>query len=384
MNFSLFISRAIAQSKCTAVLACSLCVALSLPLQALAKESTKAPHTKKRAAASAKVIEPERTYAQHPEAMQLAEAIALRNPQLNATWVRDTISQARYLPSVAKAVLPPPSTSPKNWTAYRSRFIDAHRIRAGVKFWQNNQSTLEKAERETGVPVAIIVGIVGVETIYGQNTGSFRTLDALGTLAFDFPKAHPKAKQRSAFFTSELEAFLVLTHRTQMDPLLVRGSYAGALGLPQFMPSSWNKYAVDFDGDKQIDLFKSPADVIGSVANYFKTFRWRSGMPTHYPVTVDPDTTDMVTLLAPDILPTFTPDQFKAKGAQLQGDAFQHPGLLALVELKNGEEPSLYLAGTENFYVITRYNWSSYYALAVIELGQEVAKAWTAQSIMAK
>ena len=330
------------------------------------------------------VAPPDRFYADHPAAMQLADVIAARNPQLNATWVRQTLAQARFLPAVAKAVLPPPSTSPKNWTAYRARFIDDIRIRSGVKFWQANQATLERAEREFGIPIAILVGIIGVETIYGQNTGSYRTLDALCTLAFDFPAAHPKAKQRTAFFASELEAFLILAHRTQKDPLTLQGSYAGALGLPQFMPSSWNKHAIDFDGDGQIDLFNSPADVIGSVANYFKNFRWRSGMPTHYTVQVDANTTDMATLLAPDILPTFTPEQFGAKGAVLQEDALKHPGLLALVELKNGMEPSLYVAGTENFFVITRYNWSSYYALAVIELGQEVAKAWTAQTIMAK
>ena len=164
----------------------------------------------------------------------------------------------------------------------------------------------------------------------------------------------------------------------------MRGSYAGAMGLPQFMPSSWNKYAVDFDGDGRIDLFQSPADVIGSVANYFKTFRWRPGLPTHYAVQVDGTSTDMAALLAPDILPTFTPEGFAGKGAVLPTEALAHPGLLALVELKNGEAAPTFLAGTENFYVITRYNWSSYYALAVIELGQEVAKAWTAQAIMAK
>ena len=315
--------------------------------------------------------------------MQLAEAIATRN-QLDAGWVRQTIGQARFLPAVAKAVLPPPVTRPKNWTAYRARFIDDTRIRAGVKFWQKNQTTLERAERETGVPIPIIMGIVGVETIYGQHIGNYRTLDALCTLSFDFPVAHPKAKLRSAFFSAELEAFLKLTQRTGLDPMTVRGSYAGAMGLPQFMPSSWNKYAVDYDGDGRIDLFQSDADVIGSVANYFKTFRWRPGMPTHYSVQVDAARTDMTALLAPDILPSFTPEVFTSKGAELPAEALAHPGLLALVELKNGEATPTYLAGTENFYVITRYNWSSYYALSVIELGQEVAKAWTAQAIMAK
>jgi membrane-bound lytic murein transglycosylase B len=235
---------------------------------------------------------------------------------------------------------------------------------------------LRKAEAAFGVPAEIIVGIIGVETIYGQQLGSFRVLDALTTLAFDFPAAHPRAQQRQAFFLSELEAYLTLTHRTQTDPTALRGSYAGAMGWPQFMPSSWLKYAVDFDGDQRVDLFHSTTDVIGSVANYFKAFNWRTGMPTHYTLDFDRQKLDLPTLLGPDILPTFTPAAMADKGVILPAAAQQHTGPLALVELQNGAAPPLYIAGTENFYAITRYNWSSYYALSVIELGQEVANAY--------
>ena len=249
------------------------------------------------------------------------------------------------------------------------------RINAGVKFWRDNRETLERAEQQTGVPASIIVGIIGVETIYGQQIGTYRVMDALSTLAFDFPTQHPRAKERAAFFMSELEAFLALTQRTGTDPLALRGSYAGAMGLPQFMPSSWAKYAVDFDGDGRIDLFNNAADVIGSVANYFKAFQWRPGMPTHYAVRLNAQGLDKAALLAPDILPTFTAAAMAALGAELDAQALQHAGPLALVELQNGDAPPLYVAGTENFYAITRYNWSSYYALAVIELGQEVAAA---------
>ena len=139
------------------------------------------------------------------------------------------------------------------------------------------------------------------------------------------------------------------------------------------MPSSWAKYAVDFDGDGVIDLWNSPADVIGSVASYFKAYGWQSGMPTHYPVRFDASRLDMDALMAPDILPTFGVASFIAKGAVLEGPALAHQGPLALVELLNGPDAPSYVAGTENFYVITRYNWSSYYAMAVIELGREVA-----------
>ncbi|MCF8211335.1 MAG: lytic murein transglycosylase B [Rhodoferax sp.] len=313
-------------------------------------------------------------YANRPDAMQAANSIALRL-QIDPSWTRRAIGLAHYSASIARSATPPPAGTAKNWTVYRSRFIDPVRIGAGVKFWQANRDTLERAEQETGVPAAVVVGVIGVETIYGQQTGSYRVIDALCTLAFDFPKEHPRATERSAFFLSELEAFLKLTHRTGTDPKALRGSYAGAMGLPQFMPSSWDKYAVDFDADGRVDLFLSHADVIGSVANYLKTFRWQRGMPTHYPVQFNLAKLDKAALLLPDILPTFTPAAFGALGAELDAAGLQHIGPLALVELQNGSAEPLYLAGTENFYAITRYNWSSYYALAVIELGQAVADA---------
>ncbi len=315
-------------------------------------------------------------YAQRDDAMMAADGIALRT-QLDPVWVRTMIGQARYLPQVAKYIQPPPVGTAKNWRVYRSRFIDAHRIQAGVKFWQDNRDSLSRAERETGVPAEIIVGIIGVETIYGEQMGTFRVMDALTTLAFDFPSNHPRAAQRSAFFKTELEQFLSLTHRTSVDPMVPLGSFAGAMGMPQFMPSSWAKYAVDFDGDGKIDLIRSTADVIGSVANYFVAFNWKPGMPTYYPVTFNSETLNMNALMAPDILPTFTVASFKDNGAVVGTEGLQHVGPLALVELQNGGAEPNYVAGTENFYAITRYNWSSYYAMAVIELGREVKAALT-------
>ena len=198
-------------------------------------------------------------------------------------------------------------------------------------------------------------------------------LDALATLAFDFPDSHPRARERAEFFKGEVEQFLTWQSRRGSDPFEPRGSFAGAMGLPQFMPSSWVKYAIDFDGDGNIDLWNSPADVIGSVANYFKAFNWQPGMPTHYPVSFDPARLDLDALMAPDILPTFAVASFIDKGAVLDGPALQHSGPLALIELLNGPDAPSYVAGTENLYAITRYNWSSYYAMAVIELGREVA-----------
>ena len=310
---------------------------------------------------------------QNPELNVWAQEAATRL-QLDPNWVEKTLARAQRLPLVEKLVLPPASPAAKDWGAYRARFIEPVRIQAGQRFWRQHQTTLARAEREYGVPAAIIVGIIGVETLYGQNTGNFRVLDALGTLAFHFPQAHPRAAERQAFFRAELEQFLLLTSRSGADPLSIRGSYAGAMGLPQFMPSSWAKFAVDFDGDGRIDLFGSTADAIGSVANYFKAFQWRTGMPTHYPVTLTPGQTDMDTLMAPDILPTFSVASFAGKGATLEGAALNHNGPLALIELRHGPNAPSYVAGTENFYAITRYNWSSYYAMAVIELAEAVAR----------
>ena len=313
-------------------------------------------------------------YASRPEALQFADDLAARR-DLDREWVRQAVGQARFLPQVPRLMLPPPAGTPKNWRAYRSRFVEPVRIRGGVRFWQQHRAALERAEREYGVPAEIIVGIIGVETLYGQQMGNFRVMDALATLAFDFPAAHPRAKERTEFFRRELEQFLSFTNRSNTDPFEPRGSYAGAMGLGQFMPSSWVRYAIDFDGDGRVDLFNSAADAIGSVAHYFRGHGWTPGMPTHFAVQLDPGRLQLDELLAPDILPTFSAASLQAKGAVLDAAGAQHTGPLALVELQNGSEAPSYVAGTENFYAITRYNWSSYYAMAVIELGREVAAA---------
>ena len=320
---------------------------------------------------------PSGSYATRPDVMAFADELASRR-KLDPQWVRQAMGESSFNPTVSRLMQPPTKTFVKNWRVYRSRFIDPVRIAAGVRFWKANAATLARAEKEYGVPADIIVGIIGVETIYGRDTGSFRVMDALMTLAFDFPSKHPRAQERSDYFKGEVEQFLALQSQRQANPMDVKGSYAGAMGMPQFMPSSQLKHAVDFDGDGSIDLWNSTADVIGSVASYFKAFNWQPGMPTHYPVRFDAATLDMDTLMAPDILPTFSVPSFTAKGAVLEGDALKHTGPLALIELLNGDPanggsaPS-YIAGTETFYVITRYNWSSYYAMAVIDLGREVA-----------
>jgi membrane-bound lytic murein transglycosylase B len=309
------------------------------------------------------------TYGQREDVMRFGAELAERRG-LDAAWVQARLAEARYVPNVAKFIMPPPNGTAKNWALYRSRFVEPLRIRSGLAFWRDNEKWLQRAEEMYGVPAEIIVGVVGVETIYGQQMGNFRVIDALATLAFDFPTGR---KDRSPFFRDELEQLFVLCHSEGTDPMSLKGSYAGAMGMGQFMPSSWNKYAVDFDGDGRIDLHGSAADVIGSVANYFAEFGWQRGLPTRYDVAVPVEAADRAALLEPDILPTFTAQQFAEKGAGLPAAAREFTGKLALVELQNGDGAPSYVAGTANFYAITRYNWSSYYAMAVIDLGEAIA-----------
>ena len=311
------------------------------------------------------------TYGMREDVMRYADEIAERRG-LDAAWVRTALAQSRYVPSVARFIMPPPAGTAKNWAAYRSRFVEPTRIRAGVAFWRANGAWLERAHAQYGVPPEIVAGIVGVETIYGQQMGNFRVIDALATLAFDFPAGR---KDRGPFFREELESYFVLCQTEGSDPLALRGSYAGAMGMPQFMPSSVNKYAVDMDGDGHIDLRGSAPDVIGSVAHYLAEFGWQRGLRTHYGVDAPVDASDRAALLGPDILPSFTAQEFAERGARLADAAEAGDQKLALVELQNGDAAPSYVAGTANFYAITRYNWSSYYAMAVIELGQAVAQA---------
>ena len=315
-------------------------------------------------------------YATRPEVTAWAQDMAVRRG-LEPDWVLKAVGSAHRLPLAEKLMTPALRPTQKNWQIYRSRFIDSVRIRAGVAFWNEHAATLAQAEAQFGVAPEVIVGILGVETLFGRDMGSFRVIDALTTLAFDFPKAHRRAAERQQFFLGELEQYLSLQSRAGTDPMLALGSYAGAMGLPQFMPSSWARYAIDFDGDGRIDLFSSPADAIGSVANYFKGYGWKPGQPTHFAAQFAPaqSAQDRDDLLLPDILPSFSAQTLIDKGLRLDAAASEHMGPMALVELKNGDQASSFVLGTENFYVITRYNWSASYAMAVIELAQAIKLA---------
>lgn len=319
-----------------------------------------------------------KTWGQTPAVRELAQELAERF-DLPPQWTLKQIAGAQPLPKVRQLVLPPATPAAKNWNAYRDRFIEPKRIEAGVRFWREHADALRRAELTYGVPAEMVVGIIGVETYYGRHLGNFAVIDVLTTLSLDFPAEHPRAHQRQAFFRSELGAFLKQARRGAS--LQRKGSFAGAMGWPQFMPSSWSKHAIDFDGDGRIDLLNSPVDAIGSVAHYFVGHGWKTGMPTHYPVDVSAPGVELATLTEPDILPTFSAQRMTELGARLGETARQHAGPLALVELQNAGATPSYVAGTENFYVVTRYNWSSYYALAVIELGQAVKAHMPASTV---
>jgi membrane-bound lytic murein transglycosylase B len=310
---------------------------------------------------------PLETYAGREEAVDFAQELSAR-AGLDANQIIAALSQAQKLPVVQKLMMPAPAGTKKNWRVYRSRFIDAVRINAGVQFWQDNEAAIARAQEQYGVSAEAIVGIIGVETIYGRNMGSFRAIDALATLTFDFPSGR---SDRSQYFREQLGYLFTWCAQEGYDPLTILSSYAGAVGIGQFMPESILKHGVDFDGSGHIDLRGSAVDAIGSVAKYLADYGWVNGLTPALRVNVD--RANLQTLLAPDITPSFDAQALKDNGVELIEPLPENENF-ALIELQNADERSDYAIGTRNFYVITRYNRSSYYAMSVIELGREVAR----------
>ncbi|MCC7549008.1 MAG: lytic murein transglycosylase B [Burkholderiales bacterium] len=275
--------------------------------------------------------------------------------------LHDLFAQLKPSAGVQKAIAAPSTARP--WHEFRPLFVDRSRIDNGVKFWDAHAPLLARAQEEFGIPAAVIVAIVGVETRYGRVTGSFRTLDALHTLAFE-------GTNRPEFFRSELEHFLLLTREQRWSATDIKGSYAGAMGWPQFMPSSYRRYSIDYDGDGRVDLWSSAADVVGSVASYLAQFGWRVGEPFAVRARFDGDPEQMPAL---GTEPAFNVGQWRMRGVQAADDvpAQLDAGLFRL-DLADGPE---YWLGFGNFYAVLHYNRSRHYAMAVWELAQEISAA---------
>ncbi len=275
-------------------------------------------------------------------------------------WFSEAEKKQSILDAISR-----PAEKTKPWKDYRKIFLTQSRIEKGVEFWLENAEALARAEETYGVPAEMIVSIIGVETRYGSNVGRYRVIDALSTLAFDYPK-------RSKFFKKELTHFLLLTQEQKQDPLSLLGSYAGAMGYGQFMPSSYRAYAVDFDGDAKVDIWKNPTDAIGSVANYFKRHGWKSGQPVITRARVDADY-DREAVKAP-LKPSISLGDLKSKGL-LAVESYPDTSMASPFKLEGSRGAEFWL-GLQNFYVITRYNHSRMYALSVYQLSLAIGERY--------
>lgn len=267
--------------------------------------------------------------------------------------------QAKKSQRVLDAITRPAEALP--WYKYRQIFIRQDRIEKGLAFLHRHADLLQKAEEQFGVPAQIITAIIGVETSYGANKGNDRVIDALSTLAFHYPR-------RSAFFRGELEQYLLLTREQNIEPLSLKGSYAGAMGMPQFIPSSYRHFAIDFDRDGKIDIWNNPADAIGSVANYFKQHGWQTGGKVAVPGQVI--NSDYKKLVNDDLEPTANVEQLYENGI-LPAEEISPESRIKVISLEGVDNEEIWL-GLDNFYVITRYNRSQLYAMAVYQLSEKI------------
>ena len=284
-----------------------------------------------------------------------------RTHGFDAVELRRLLAGVKPSQNVQKAIASPSTARP--WYEFRALFVDASRVDNGVQFWNANAELLARARAEFGVPEAIVVAIIGVETRYGRQTGGYRLIESLYTLAFETPN-------RPEFFRQELEQFLLLAREQRWDVSSVKGSYAGAMGMPQFMPSSYRRYAIDYDGDGRIDLWADPADIIGSVASYLRRFGWRDGSPVVAQVRAD--TPDLDALLGIGLKPAFNVDQWRMRGIDPVNPV--SPALNAMLfRLDLADGPTFWL-GFDNFDALLQYNRSRNYAMAVHELAQEITR----------
>lgn len=282
------------------------------------------------------------------------------------TYLEELFQQVKLHPSILEAISRP--AEGKAWYDYRPIFVTKSRIKGGVEFWKKYDTALEQANNVYGVPKEIITSIIGVETRYGKHTGRYPIIDSLSTLAFAYPP-------RSKFFKSELEQYLLMTREERLDALALKGSYAGAMGMPQFISSSFRRYAVDFDKSGQRNLWESPTDAIGSVANYFKKHHWKTGEPIASKVKVHGERYRL--LLSKGIKPNKTQQELLDNGVVLPNGLQSHlKGRLVAFETKAGPE---YWVVWRNFYVISRYNHSALYSMAVFQLSEKIHSQYNAK-----
>ena len=314
------------------------------------------------------------SYAERDDVRAFTDELVARHG-FDRDAVTATLALARHEASVIRLITPPARKGVRSWQNYRARFLDRSRIDGGVAFWNEHEVELERASKQFGVPPEIIVAIIGVETVYGRHTGNYETLSALSTLAFDYPP-------RADLFRRELEALFLLAREQGRAPTDYYGSYAGAIGYPQFLPSSVRAYAVDFDGNGHIDFDSDPVDAIGSVANYLHMHGWQPGAAIAERAQLAADT-DAAALVAAGIEPVLEPDALLQAGVKpLHGDSAA--GTATLVDLETPGAATEYWLGYRNFYVITRYNRSSFYAMSVFELAEALSQRRLVERIRAE
>jgi peptidoglycan lytic transglycosylase B len=295
------------------------------------------------------------SYVERPEVQAFIGELVQKHGFVRGELKR-LFSRVQRVDPTLQLILPAERAS---WEDFRAQFLNEARIANGLAFWKANRRTLARAERDYGVPASIILGILGVETNYGRNMGRYRVVDALTTLAFDYPP-------RASFFRGELEQYLLLAREDGVDVFSQRGSYAGAIGIPQFMPTSLRRYAVDFNHDGKIDLTRSPSDAIGSVANFLKEHGWRRGEPVLLRAKPSPEA--LARYVDGTVEPKDRLADLVAAGLELDPAPPSTDALGVLVAL--GAE---YRVGLQNFYVITRYNRSALYAAAVSDLADALS-----------
>lgn len=304
-------------------------------------------------------------FVERPEVQQFIATMADRHG-FDAEALNQLFAQAQPRLSAAR-IMTDQVVQPLSWSRYRGNFVNAWNIRHGVRFWQQHGAALTRARQIYGVPEEVIVAIIGVETRYGQTQPRFPEFDTLTTLAFDYPR-------RAEFFRAELEQYLLLMREEQLDPLSAKGSFAGAMGIPQFMPSSYRRYAVDFNHDGRRDLWGSAIDAIGSVANYLRAHGWVAGQPVavgaRLPDEVEQDLSAYVSIT---LKPEWYVEELQSLG--LVPAEWLSPSAQAALLAIEGEDGREYWLGFDNFYAITRYNRSLHYALAVFQLSGELRSA---------